>query len=477
MNKKRSLLIYIFFGLFLIPRVYNSKDHNELINANNNKKSPNLIIILADDLGYADVGFNGCKDIPTPNIDAIANNGVKFTNGYVTYPVCGPSRAGLLTGRYQDRFGFTTNPTIDPENEKAGLPLDEEMISEALKKANYNSAIIGKWHMGTHPIFHPLKRGWDYFFGFLSGGHNYFPEKLTLNDYSEVKWAYGWYSTRIMENYNRIDINNYLTDELSDAAVRYIEKQSKLDQQFMVYLSYNAPHGPLQATEKYLDRFPNIIDKKRKTYAAMVSAMDDGIGRVLNTLKERNIEENTIVVFLSDNGGPIHKNASKNDPLRGKKGDLYEGGVRVPFAMQWKGNIKKGIIYKNPISSMDIMASICDLNHVKTKNKLDGVNLIPFLKKEKKGEPHDVLFWRKWEQNAMAIRKGNLKLVSNRQMQTNLPKLYDLSDDISEIKDIKGSNNKDADEMLNDWEEWNKENKDRYFPTLGNDKWWERNKK
>ena len=179
MNKKRSLLIYIFFGLFLIPRVYNSKDHNQLINVNNNKKSPNLIIILADDLGYADVGFNGCKDIPTPNIDAIAKNGVKFTNGYVTYPVCGPSRAGLLTGRYQDRFGFTTNPTIDPENQKAGLPLNEEMISEALKKANYNSAIIGKWHMGTHPIFHPLKRGWDYFFGFLSGGHNYFPEKLT----------------------------------------------------------------------------------------------------------------------------------------------------------------------------------------------------------------------------------------------------------------------------------------------------------
>ena len=384
MNKKRIVLIFTVLTSLLISFGFITPHVKEIKKTTLNKNSPNLIIILADDLGYADVGFNGCKDIPTPNIDAIANNGVKFTNGYVTYPVCGPSRAGLLTGRYQDRFGFTTNPTIDPENEKAGLPLEEEMISEALKKANYNSAIIGKWHMGTHPKFHPLKRGWDYFFGFLSGGHNYFPEKLTLNDYSEVKWAYGWYSTRIMENYNRIDINNYLTDELSDAAVRYIKKQSKLDQQFMVYLSYNAPHGPLQATEKYLDRFPNIIDKKRKTYAAMVSAMDDGIGRVLNTLKERNIEENTIVVFLSDNGGPIHKNASKNDPLRGKKGDLYEGGVRVPFAMQWKGNIKKGIIYKNPISSMDIMASICDLNHVKTKNKLDGVNLIPFLKKEKK---------------------------------------------------------------------------------------------
>ena len=286
MCKKRIVLIFTVLTSLLISFGFIPLHEKEIKNTTLNKNSPNLIIILADDLGYADVGFNGCKDIPTPNIDAIANNGVKFTNGYVTYPVCGPSRAGLLTGRYQDRFGFTTNPTIDPENVKAGLPLEEEMISEALKKANYNSAIIGKWHMGTHPIFHPLKRGWDYFFGFLSGGHNYFPEKLTLNDYSEVKWAYGWYSTRIMENYNRIDINNYLTDELSDAAVRYIKKQSSENNSFMVYLSYNAPHGPLQATQKYLDRFPNIIDKKRKTYAAMVSAMDDGIGRVLKTLKE-----------------------------------------------------------------------------------------------------------------------------------------------------------------------------------------------
>ena len=477
MNKKRILLIFTLFIFLLISFGSIPVNTNENKKTNINKNSPNLIIILADDLGYADVGFNGCEDIPTPNIDAIADNGVKFTDGYVTYPVCGPSRAGLLTGRYQDRFGFTTNPTIDPNNNKAGLPLEEEMISEALQKANYNSAIIGKWHMGTHPIFHPLRRGWDYFFGFLSGGHNYFPEKLTLNDFSEVNWAYGWYSTRIMENYNRIDINNYLTDELSDAAVRYIQRQSKEENRFMVYLSYNAPHTPLQATQKYLDRFPEIDNKKRKTYAAMVSAMDDGVGRVLSALKENNIEENTIVVFLSDNGGPIHKNASKNDPFRGKKGDLYEGGVRVPFAMQWKGNIKNGIIYDKPISSMDIMATICDLANVKTKNKLDGVNLIPFLKKEKKEMPHDILFWRKWEQNAMAIRKGNLKLVSNRQMQNNLPKLYNISEDFSENKDIKELNYKYADELLKEWQEWNKTNKDRYFPTLGKDKWWERNKK
>jgi arylsulfatase A-like enzyme len=472
MIKKRILLVFI---TLLISSVFISFNIQDLKKTAVTKNSPNLIIILADDLGYADVGFNGCKDILTPNIDAIANNGVKFTNGYVTYPVCGPSRAGLLTGRYQDRFGFTTNPTIDPNNIKAGLPLDEEMISEALQKVNYNSAIIGKWHMGTHPVFHPLKRGWDYFFGFLSGGHNYFPEKLTINSFSEIKRAYGWYSTRIMENYNRIDINDYLTDELSDAAVRYIEKQSKEDQQFMVYLSYNAPHMPLQATPKYLDRFPNIIDKKRKTYAAMVSAMDDGIGRVLNTLKKQNIEENTIVVFLSDNGGPVHKNSSNNSPLRGKKSDLYEGGIRVPFAMQWIGEIDKGMIYSNPVSSMDIMATICNLAHVKTKNKLDGVNLMPFLKNGQEGVPHQALFWRKWEQDAMAIRKGDLKLVSNQRKENNPPKLYNLSKDINENKNIKELNKIESDHLLEDWNHWNKDNKDRYFPRLGNDKWWERN--
>ena len=203
--------------------------------------------------------------------------------------------------------------------------------------------------------------------------------------------------------------------------------------------------------------------------------MDDGIGRVLNTLRKQNIEENTIVVFLSDNGGPTNKNASNNDPLRGKKSDLYEGGIRVPFAMQWIGQIDKGMIYSNPVSSMDIMATICNLAHVKTKNKLDGVNLIPFLKKEQTGVPHNVLFWRKWEQNAMAIRKGDLKLVSNQRMENNLPKLYNLSNDIKEDKNIKAINELESDNLLNDWNQWNKFNKDRCFPRLGNDKWWERN--
>lgn len=443
----------------------------------NKSDSPNLIIILADDLGYSDVGFNGCKDIPTPNIDAIANNGVKFTDGYVTYPVCGPSRAGLLTGRYQDRFGFTTNPTVDPQNENAGLPVEEEMISEALQKANYKSAIIGKWHMGTHPRFHPLKQGWDYFFGFLTGGHNYFPEKLIYNDFSEVKWPYGWYSMKLLENYKRIDIDDYLTDELSDAAVRYIKKQVKANQKFLVYLSYNAPHAPLQATSKYLDRFPEIENKRRKKYAAMVSAMDDGVGRVMNAIKSAGQEENTIVVFLSDNGGPVHKNGSKNFPLRGGKSDLYEGGIRVPFAMQWKGKIKKGMEYNYPVSSMDIMGTICEIAGVKTKNKLDGVNLLPFLKTKNKAMPHDVLFWRKWEQNAMAIRSDKLKLVANRDKSKTPPALYNLEEDLVENYNLRESNKTEVTNLMSLWEQWDKNNKERYFPTLREDKWWERNSK
>jgi arylsulfatase A-like enzyme len=229
-------------------------------------KSPNLIIILTDDQGYNDVGFNGCTDIPTPHLDKLADDGVIFTDGYVSYPVCGPSRAGLLTGRYQDRFGFTTNPTIDPGNPDAGLPKSEENIAEVLNKANYSSAIIGKWHMGSHPSNHPLNRGFEYFYGFLSGGHNYFPINYTLNDLTEVSRIWEWYNTRLLENFDRINVQeDYLTDVLTDAATDFIDAKAKANQHFMLYLAYNAPHAPLQATEKYLSRFPHIADEERRT--------------------------------------------------------------------------------------------------------------------------------------------------------------------------------------------------------------------
>jgi arylsulfatase A-like enzyme len=432
---------------------------------------PNLIVIMTDDQGYADVGFNGCEDIPTPNIDAIAKNGVKFTRGYVTYPVCGPSRAGFLTGRYQGRFGFSDNPSINPNDPSAGLPVEEETIAEVLKKSNYNNAVIGKWHMGTHPRFHPLERGFDYFFGFLSGGHNYFPEKLNINDLSEVKRKWQWYATKIKENRTVVEIEDYLTDELSQSAVKYIEKQVSNDQHFMLYLAYNAPHTPLQATPKYLSRFDHIKDPKRKTYAAMVSAVDDGVGQILKTLKKSGIEENTIVVFLSDNGG-AKNNGSDNRPLRGRKSDLFEGGIRVPFAMQWKGKIPAGMTYEKNVSSLDIMATIVAQNKISIDKKrtLDGVNLIPFLNGENDSEPHDYLFWRKIKYNAMAVMKGDQKLVKNK--RNDFKEMFNLSTDLSETYNLIEKNNTQSKSMQLEWDLWNAELIDCIFPSLAKDEWW-----
>jgi arylsulfatase A-like enzyme len=440
---------------------------------NREETRPNLIVIMTDDMGWADVGFNGCKDIPTPNIDRIANEGVRFADGYVTFPVCGPSRAGFLTGRYQDRFGFTTNPTIDPANQIAGLPVEEETIAQVLKKADYKSAIIGKWHMGTHPVFHPLERGFDYFFGFLSGGHNYYPDQLVLQDLSEVTKIWEWYRTKIIENRNTIETNDYLTDELSDAGVRFIRRQSEANQHFMLYLAYNAPHTPLQATEKYLSRFPDIKDEKRKTYAAMVSAVDDGVGRVLRAVEECGMDENTLIVFLSDNGGAIN-NASRNAPLRGAKGDLFEGGIRVPFAMRWEGVIPPGQTYTKPVSSLDIMATVVGQNNIEIAKErpLDGVNLIPYLTGENQGNPHDYLFWRKWEQNAMAVRRENYKLVANSGHDKKPPMLYDLLSEINEETNIENEDRQVYDSLMTEWSLWNTPMKDRIFPTLMDDVWW-----
>ena len=393
---------------------------------------PNLIIILTDDQGYNDVGFNGCTDIPTPHLDKLAASGVVFTNGYVSYPVCGPSRAGLLTGRYQDRFGFTTNPSIDPNNPISGLPLEEETIAQVLAKVGYKSAIVGKWHMGTHPNFHPHNRGFDHFYGFLAGGLSYFPELMTLNDLSEVTRKWQWYNMKVERDGKKIEIDDYLTDALTDAATDFIDSQSSQENPFFLYLAYNAPHAPLQATEKYLSRFNHIENKRRRTYAAMVSAVDDGVGRVIKTLADHNIEESTIVVFLSDNGGAITKNSSNNAPLRGAKSDLFEGGIRVPFALQWKGTVPSGQIFNDPVISLDILSTIAGVTQapIASERPLDGINLIPYLTGQTTGAPHDILFWRKWEQNALAVRQGAHKYVINRKNMK--PALYDLGEDIDE---------------------------------------------
>lgn len=424
---------------------------------------PNVIIILVDDMGYADVGFNGCQDIPTPNIDRIAKNGVKFTNGYVSYAVCGPSRAGLITGRYQDRFGFSRNPLFAPNDPNQGLPLSEETIASVLDKVGYQTMAIGKWHLGAHASQRPLKRGFDEFFGFLTGGHRYFPEEWDLNDISEVKSQYAAYRTKLLNNNDRVEEKEYLTDALSREAVRFVDRSAQ--QPFFLYLAYNAPHRPLQATQKYLDRFSHMKKGKRKTYAAMVSAVDDGVGALLDQLEALNIDEQTMIFFLSDNGGPFTNNGSDNTPLRGKKGDLLEGGIRVPFALQWKAEIPAGMVYDHPIISLDIFATAAHYAGAKPKNQLDGTNLIPYLKGQKNKPPHEQLFWRKFDAHGYAVRAGDWKLLNEEGVQN---EVYNLTEDIAEGNPLKS--NQATQNQLKAYKKWHSQLMDPVFMGLKQNK-------
>lgn len=402
---------------------------------------PNLIVIMTDDQGYADVGFNGCKDIPTPHIDSIANHGVRFTDGYVSYSVCSPSRAGFLTGRYQQRFGFERNPRWAPHDPKSGLPLSETSLAEALGKVGYKSGIIGKWHLGSHPDLHPLKRGFTEFFGHLGGGHRYFPEELTLKETHQAKSESDTYRLWIMRNQSPVKTTDYLTDEFSNEAVRFIERHKS--ERFFLYLAYNAPHAPLQASEKYLARFAEIKNKNRRTYAAMVSAVDDGVGQVLAKLQELGIDQNTMVVFLSDNGGATSSNSSNNTPLAGEKGSLWEGGIRVPFAMQWPARIPKGLVYRNPVISLDIFASITALANapIDPQRPLDGVNLIPYLTGQNPAAPHSAIYFRMFDKGGYAVRSGDHKLLIESKSGT--AKFFNLRENIGETEDLSPSRSKD----------------------------------
>jgi arylsulfatase A-like enzyme len=420
-----SIIVFIILTAFIPKKSSKSFEKNA--------QNPNIILIVADDLGYNDVGFNGCKDIPTPNIDRIAKAGVMFTSGHVTFGVCSPSRAGLLTGRYQYRFGYERNPLYVPSDSVMGLPLSEETMADILGRSGYNSMLVGKWHLGAHKSLHPLKRGFKEFFGFLGGGHHYFPEKWDLQNPEDANGEGESYRTKLNRNYEVVEEKEYLTDALSREAVSFVERNKQ--KPFFLYLAYNAPHNPLQATEKYLNRFEHIKNPKRKSYAALVSSVDDGIGKLLDKLKETGQIDNTIIVFLSDNGGPVSDNSSNNTPLRGQKGSVFEGGIRVPFVMQWNNQIAANSTYEKPIISLDIFSTV--LANIKgaskPKNKLDGVNLLPFLTNKNNNSPHDYLFWRIFDRKDYAIiNKDEKKMVV---LKDSLY-VYDLKKEINEKNNL-----------------------------------------
>jgi len=401
-------------------------------------KRPNIIVIISDDMGYADIGCHGGKDIATPNIDSVARNGIRFTNGYVSCPVCSPTRAGLATGRYQQRFGHEFNPGPPPGSlqEHVGLPLTEVTIANVLKSAGYVTGAVGKWHLGLAPHFHPFKRGYDEFFGFLHGAHSYIDPGLgTFNP--------------ILRGTKPVDEKEYLTDAFSREAVAFVERHHK--ENFFLYLAYNAVHVPMQTPERYKDSFKHTTDPKRRAYAGMLTAMDEGIGKVLGKLRELGLEEDTLLFFVNDNGGPTGGNGSDNRPLRGTKGMMYEGGIRVPFMVQWPRRLRGGLTYDHPVISLDILPTAAASAQAKLpgNRKIDGVNLLPYLTGKKRTPPHEMLFWRSGRNHA--VRKGSWKLVKvGRKTQ-----LFDLASDIGESRDLAGEQTDTLKEIKEAYDRWN----------------------
>jgi len=405
-------------------------------------EKPNFIIILADDLGYGDVGFTGSTQIKTPYIDALAADGVIFKQGYVSAPVCGPSRAGLMTGRNQVSFGFDNNPIVrlpQFDHNFVGVPVEEVTIADRLAELGYVNGLIGKWHLGEADHFHPLKRGFHEFWGYLGGGHDYFAAKANGKPYPN----------RIISNYKKPQPISYITDDKGDEAVDFIKRHK--DEPFFLFASFNAPHAPMHATKGDLKLYAHIEDEKRRTYAAMVHRLDVNVGRIIKELKDQKIDDNTIVVFFSDNGGPTHHNASMNAPLRGSKGTLLEGGIRVPFTMTWPNSIKAGTTFEHPITALDLTPTFVELagGKITSQDKLDGVNILPFIKGEESSRPHDEMKWR--FTISASIREGDWKLV---RLPDRLPLLFNVKNDIAEQHNLADQNKGRVVRMLKKLGDW-----------------------
>lgn len=406
---------------------------------------PNVLLIVADDLGYHDTGFQGSREIPTPHLDRLAASGVRCTQGYVSYSVCSPSRAGFLTGRYQQRFGHEFNPKFDPALPDHGLPLSERTIADELRAAGYATGLVGKWHQGAHPHFHPNRRGVDEFFGFLGGGHRYFPDSRVEVEVGAGKKAAthadAEHASPMLRNTTELPEEGELTTRLGQEAAAYVARRAAATpaRPWFLYLAFNAPHTPLQAREDMLKKFAHIADPRRRTYAAMVATVDEAVGRVLAAVDAAGQRERTLVFFFSDNGGPMTKrnaNASINTPLRGQKGDIFEGGIRVPFLVSWPARLPAGRTYEQPVISLDVLpTALAAAGAVRSPAQpaLDGVDLVPFLRGDVTLAPHPRLYWRMDAGAAFAVREGRWKWLRT---YANPPELYDLSADPGESRNL-----------------------------------------
>ena len=379
------------------------------VNAQNvaEQRQPNIVFIFADDLGYGDTSVYGSELIRTPNIDALAAEGVRFTDGYVSHPVCSPSRAGLLTGRYQQRHGWEFNPAGRDRN--AGLDLKETTIADALKSLGYKTGMVGKWHLGHQEAFHPMSRGFDEYFGVLAGASQFF-EELPAGGATALRSGVPISRTlynAVYRGRERVQVDEYLTDVFTEEAVSFIDRHA--NEPFFLYLSHTTPHTPLQATKRYLDRYAHVDDKTRRVYAAMVSSLDESVARVVAKLKQIGQYENTLIAFLSDNGSAGYiGNAGSNGILAGYKRYHLEGGIRIPFILSWPAKFPSNSVYEQAVISLDLMSTFTAAAGRERKTE-DSVNLIPFVTGERTGRPHEFLYWRSGP--TQAIRDDRWKMI------------------------------------------------------------------
>lgn len=440
---------------------------------------PNILLILADDLGYADVGFNnGAPDIKTPNIDKLAANGLQFAQAYTAHPFCGPSRAALMTGLYPHKIGSQFN--LPAAGSDFGISLKEPFISKVLQDSGYFTGAIGKWHLGEAPEFHPNKRGFDEFFGFLGGGHVYFPEKYLPKYDSMIKRnAKNIWNYLLPMERNGVEERQteYVTDFLSTEAISFIDKAKGKSQPFFLYLAYNAPHTPLEAKEDDLALFSDIKDIKRRTYVAMVYAMDRGIGRITARLKANNQLDNTLIVFLSDNGGKTSQ-GGRNFPLKEGKGSVQEGGYRTPMLFHWPAKIKSGTQYPHPVLAIDFYPTFVQLAQAKLPNgkELHGKKMWPHIingTEVHKNEAFYVLRHRE-KGSDVASRKGQWKAISNGNKGW---RLYNIYDDMAENNDLSSKHPNILKDMVEEMHQWTKSNsKPNWFHAPSAEKTWKENK-
>jgi arylsulfatase A-like enzyme len=456
---------------------------------------PNIIIIMADDLGKHEISAYGGKNVQTKNIDRISQNGVRFNEGYISSPICAPSRAGMMTGRYQQRFGFEINiherypknrfeywiakqfvskepfvvnkqnPPVFPDFEdmhKQGIPPTEFLLPELLKKHGYRTAIFGKWHLGYNNSAIPLSRGFDYHYGFLEAFSLYAP----VNDSNIVNFRHAdftdkhiWNKARkgncaIQRNGNIVEEKIYLTDKIADEAVGWLTENHQ-NAPFFMYLPFSAPHTPFQAKKEIYDLYAHIKDDNKRVYYAMIHSLDEAVGKLLDKLEELDIDDNTMIFFLSDNGGAVYTHAADNSPLKGGKFSNFEGGINVPFLMSWPKYLKAGMVYQHPVSSLDIFATICKVAAVDLpKDRVfDGADLMPFLSTDNNNsKPHQALYWRSMHHKA--IRKGSWKLI--RDELGNSTALYNMDHDKTEKHNLANSQSDIVKDLMSGLENWEK---------------------